>query len=205
MVLAGLGPECPTVTQVLASGLGGCWSCGAPIRFEEGAAVAECRHCGSNAMIDGELRRRMLRVAAQRLSVVMDESERASLEALVAEDRADAIYGFGGKTPLPLAQTVIAIAVLGGLFAWLGMTGKLGTTGDAPTGWIAPTLIVATVAVTLAVALVFRSRAHRRDQAQRDLEAMTGRPLHRPPSAADRQRMVDELLESMADDESSTK
>lgn len=123
--LLGRLPMVPSVALTLASGVGGCLNCGAPVSFEEGLAAASCEHCGFGCMANDDIKREMKLSAARRLDVELSSAELASRDAGTRTNR--------------VAWLVLFLSVTGSIGGVLGAV-FLGTRFPAtePRGWLFP-------------------------------------------------------------------
>ncbi len=66
----------PSVSMLLASGIGACGQCGGPVRFEEGASAATCGYCHADCLVNPTLKARMIAAAGERLQVAVTLEQR---------------------------------------------------------------------------------------------------------------------------------
>lgn len=171
----------PSVGMVLASGLGECRNCGAPVRLPEGEVRTSCDHCGATLLATAELKRALVGAALERVRAEAHAhgiAVRAHLD--VAYD-ARAAYGVRGEisTVTTVLLVVGALALTGGII-WFMMALPPGPP-DAGT-WVCPALSVGALAMLVWFGLAVRD-------ARRDVlafERVIGRRLRPLPASGAR-------------------
>jgi predicted RNA-binding Zn-ribbon protein involved in translation (DUF1610 family) len=163
----------PSVPRLIASGLGACLACDAPVRFDEGAVNARCRHCGATSLPDPAFERAMLRSAMARVAPAVAERDRAEAAIYANIAEAGPIFGVGGKAdPSNVAVVLMVLASIGLalLWGWLASRGP-GTHHD--TWWVGPALTLGAAPSVLRIRASVRGARLER----RAFETFIGRPL----------------------------
>lgn len=160
-VLLGRLPVFPSVSLTLASGVGGCLNCGAPVQFDEGSAAASCEHCGFGCIANDDIKREMKRSAARRLDVELSEADLALRDAYARTDR--------------LAWSVLFLSVTGAIGGILGAVfiGKRFPATE-PRGWLLPACFLSIAGLIGWAILGIRRRAGEEKEHARFLASLRG-------------------------------
>lgn len=132
-LVAGRTFKVPTAAMALASGFGACSSCGAPVRFKEGAAAASCTHCRASCIVNREIKAQMFAAAAERLGLNVS---RLRLQEAGLDKHTDRVA--------LVATFAILIAVVA---AWMFVLWGSSEGPPQPTEWALPTVGAALLAL----------------------------------------------------------
>lgn len=174
----------PTVTQVLASGMGACTNCGGPVTLHEGDAAPRCRYCGAHSQTPGSIQNAFLSGALDRAGLALRAEESAGAENWRTATDAGAVFGVGSGKRAATSMAAIILVGATAMTGWL-VFALVTTTKETvryPTFWI-----LATIALGMTIVVVLAVRVTREAiRARQDFEARIGRGLRMPktgPSA----------------------
>ncbi len=168
----------PTVTQVLASGMGACATCGGPVTIHEGDAAPRCRYCGAHSHTPGSIQHAFLSGALSRAGIALRAEESAGAENWRTASDAGAVFGVGGRASAATSMAAIIVIGATAMTGWL-VVSLVTTTRETvryPTLWILPTIAVGLTVVVVRAVRVTREAI----RARQDFEARIGRALRMP-------------------------
>ncbi len=142
----------PTVTQVLASGMGACATCGGPVTIHEGDAAPRCRYCGAHSHTPGSIQHAFLSGALSRAGIALRAEESAGAENWRTASDAGAVFGVGGGASAATSMAAIIVIGATAMTGWL-IVSLVTTTRETvryPTLWILPTIALGLTVVVRA-------------------------------------------------------